>query len=58
MEMSASDFIVTKLRERDPNIDEADIRARLRDLNKEDLLKLVSAVYQTCVLGDTILTTK
>ena len=51
MEMTSTEFIVTKLKERDPNINESDIKKRLSKLDKESTLKLVEAVYAFAVLG-------
>jgi len=51
MEISANDFIVTKLRERDPNLNEEELRWKLSRLDKDAILKLVSAVYKLCVGG-------
>jgi len=51
MEMSASDFIVTKLREHNLNINEEELRSKLSKLDKDAILKLVNAVYKLCVRG-------
>ena len=52
MEMTAKDFIVKKLRERNPNLDEAELRDKLKDMGKDNLLKIVAAVYKICVKGE------